>query len=193
MMPARAPFPIPSPVTSQQQRIVAANRILAARASADAIAGTLAFLDSADLRKTLQACCQSIANLPARALLGRIRAEARAAELVHNFRASPDPKYSDLSLPVALAHEWLLNQWQVLLLEGGNHSAMTQDAYVAETAIFGCRRFASSRPTWTEASSRLIYTAHNLRRLDTGSLPHFGTIGEHAACTCAERDGRMCR
>ena len=31
--------------------------------------------------------------------------------------------------------------------------------------------------TWDEASSRLVYVAHNLRRIDSGSLPHFGSVG----------------
>ena len=76
-----------------------------------------------------------------------------------------------------MAHPWLLNQWQVLLLEHGNQTQMRDENYPSETAIFGCRRFTGRTPTWAEASNRLVYVAHNLRRLDTGSLPHFGSVG----------------
>jgi hypothetical protein len=65
-----------------------------------------------------------------------------------------------------------------MVSEGGNASVGDLD-YPAETDVFGCHPFAnaSSGPTWSEASSRLIYVAHNFRRLDTGSLPHFGSVG----------------
>ena len=48
----------------------------------------------------------------------------------------------------------------------------------AEVTVFGLRPFANeSRPTWREASSRLVYTAHNMRQMDSGSATVFGDVG----------------
>ena len=71
--------------------------------------------------------------------------------------------------------EWFPNEFQEAMLNGQNgssHGSEISDHAMKE--IFGCKPFAGAQPTWAEASSRLIYVAHNLRRLDTGSEPHFG-------------------
>ncbi|CAE7468245.1 unnamed protein product [Symbiodinium natans] len=45
---------------------------------------------------------------------------------------------------------------------------------LTQQQIYGCKPFAGTWPTWTEAAERLIYIAHNMLRLDFGSLPGFG-------------------
>eukprot|EP00913_Durusdinium_trenchii_P033858 g31695.t1 len=59
-----------------------------------------------------------------------------------------------------------------------HHSNLSQGASpindMAQKEIFGCKAFAGAVPTWSEVSNRLIYIAHNMQRLDTGSEPFFG-------------------
>jgi hypothetical protein len=46
----------------------------------------------------------------------------------------------------------------------------------SEQYLFGCQPWAGEKPTWEEAGDRMIYIAHNIRQLDTGSAPNFGDI-----------------
>ena len=64
------------------------------RSKKDSFAATapaLAYLDSAEIRGQLRACCPTIARESAEELLHRITDELRTAELVHNFRAERPP------------------------------------------------------------------------------------------------------
>jgi hypothetical protein len=127
--------------------------------------------------------------MPSHTLLERISEEVRAAELVHNFPsklASSPHGWVDETVEWATTKPWFLNQWQAALLAPNVSTALRFDPRVddallgdmiAETSIFGCHPFEGAMPTWAEASDRLIYIAHNLRRIDTGSNPHFGDVG----------------
>eukprot|EP00438_Fugacium_kawagutii_P011769 Skav222943 [mRNA] locus=scaffold1489:530389:540046:- [translate_table: standard] len=42
--------------------------------------------------------------------------------------------------------------------------------------LYGCQAFRGPKPTWKEAAERLIYIAHNMRRIDFASIPTFGDI-----------------
>lgn len=106
-------------------------------------------------------------------LLERFREEARVAELAHSFpHATDSTSYrQDFTLDAALDYEWFINECQAQMLAGG--SCVPQQA---ETGLFGCPLPADSSTTWEEASSQLIYVAHNMRRSDFGSSPNFGDV-----------------
>jgi len=70
-----------------------------------------------------------------------------------------------------LDHEWFINECQAKILAG---KACNPDQ--AETGLFGCPAAKGSAATWDEASSQLIYVAHNIRQSDFGSAPNFGDV-----------------
>lgn len=106
-------------------------------------------------------------------LLERFREEARAAELAHSFPHSTDSTShrQDFNLDVAMEFDWFINECQAQMIAGG--SCVPQQA---ETGLFGCPNPVGSSTTWEEASSQLIYVAHNMRRSDFGSAPNFGDV-----------------
>lgn len=106
-------------------------------------------------------------------LLERFRAEARVAELAHSFPHTTDStsRRQDFTLDVALDYEWFINECQAQMLTGG--SCVPQQA---EMGLFGCPSPVGSSTTWEEASSQLIYVAHNMRQSDFGSAPNFGDV-----------------
>ena len=136
----------------------------------------MAFFDSPDFRAMLQECCPTLAALPAEAVLQRYRLEAQTAELAHALPArSGGGPMVDVTLEELGKMSFFPNEFQVALMKGLNTTSA--GSHMSDTAmqeIFGCKPFAAQVPTWSEASSRLIYVAHNMRRLDTGSIPHFG-------------------
>jgi len=120
-------------------------------------------------------CCPEIAALEARDILERYRAEVRAAELAHSFPASAgEGHFVDLTIDGALEYSWFINEVQARIL---SYSDKPRDQDEIEEALFGCEPYARAKhPTWSEAADRLIYVAHNMRQVDTGSLPTFGDV-----------------
>ena len=190
--------PRPPVVTKAQQAAHATSSRKAAAASAAATPELLALLASSAFRKLLSRCCPDAAKLDAGSLLDALRAEARVAEIAHCLPASRSDKPGGLpgvDLPDLEKFGWVLNPWQASIVhadlkeddprcELGGDAADGASARVnigptiAETAIFGCPDFANPRrPTWDEAADRLIYAAHNLRRIDSGSFNAFGDLG----------------
>ena len=188
-------FPEPPLQTSAQLGIWKMQSRRAQAASAAATPQLLTFLGSPDLLDALKVCCPAAALLTPSQLLGRLRRETYSAELVHSFPIAVGPSTLghhnhgfDETLAVFAERPTFVNQWQAWLLLGNgstpsrfdprvSSTSTGFDPNIAETHIFGCPSFAvADRPSWTEASSRLIYIAHNLRQLDTGSTPFFGPI-----------------
>lgn len=176
LLPLVLAYPTPPEQTSDQLEIMERARARAKVASAAATPSVLAFFDSAPFRQMLKACCSAVADLPADELLQRYRAEAQVAELAHALPATKQQRTPSVDVTISELGKmmWFPNEFQEVMLHGQNGS---QDSEISDDAmkeIFGCKAFAGDQPTWEEASSRLIYVAHNLRRLDTGSEPHFG-------------------
>ena len=75
-------------------------------------------------------------------------------------------------------HTFFYNLWQGELAGGTSAGAANGNPQTqAEVGLFGLPPFARpARPTWSEASDRLIYIAHNLRQISTGSDPNFGDV-----------------
>lgn len=174
--PAKLPTP---PVQTPAQ--VALMKRLAAKAEAASTAATaevLQLFDDPGFRRGLRECCADAAELSSQELLERFRMEVKAAELPHAFQVSEgDSFFGDLTIPLAREYGVVLNQWQVALAEAKNGSAVETILDLAEVGIFGCAPFAKhAKPTWVEAADRMVYTAHNIRQLDSGSLPEFGNV-----------------
>ena len=153
-------------------------------ASSAATAQLIQLLDSSEVRIALRLCCNTsgVHTWPAVQLLNMLRQNVAAAEFVHNF----DPGL-DMTIEIGLAHakEYFLSTWQLRFagfMGGGwrNASAFPGSAEtVAEEGIFSLPRFslaAKDEPlTYASASSRLLYGALNMFRLDTGN-PLFGNV-----------------
>lgn len=197
-------YPIPEVQTPAQRAVVARWRAEAQVASDAATPDVLAFFDSPMFREAIRECCPKAAAMSPGALLERFRAEVRAAELAHMFPSTNDTKVflpgADFQIALGMQYRFFLNGYQATLVTGAPASAAAAAAPGlaaalgagagrgpappapipnimdwAETALFGCPHFANaSRPTWEEASDRLVYVAHNFRQLDTGSAPFFG-------------------
>jgi len=170
-------YPTPPEQTADQLEIMERARARAKVASAAATPSVLAFFDSTPFRQMLKDCCSAVADLPADELLQRYRAEAQVAELAHALPATKQQRTPSVDVTISELGKmaWFPNEFQEAMLHGQNGSS--QGSEISDDAmkeIFGCKAFAGAQPTWEEASSRLIYVAHNLRRLDTGSEPHFG-------------------
>lgn len=168
-----AEFPEPPVQTDVQKAVVRTQAAKAEAASKAATAHVLDLFDSELFRVGLKKCCPHVAELSALQLLERLREEVRAAELAHAFPSGfTKGFFTDLTIPLADRFGWFLNQWQAPIVQ--NKSA---DGFfnLAEENIFGCPPFKNdSNPTWDEAADRMIYVAHNLRQLDSGSDPFFG-------------------
>ncbi|CAE7663345.1 unnamed protein product [Symbiodinium sp. CCMP2456] len=164
--------------TSQQRALFAEHRARAQAQSALATPKVLEFFDSPLVRETLRHCCEDLAEEPAESLLRRYRAEARASELAHAFPAnSIEAMWPDVTIDEVHKEPWFLNEWQAGLLQHSNFSGGPKAVNdLTQQQIYGCRPFAGSGPTWKEAAERLIYIAHNMLRLDFGSLPGFGDV-----------------
>lgn len=169
---------LPAEQTSQQRALFAEHRARAQAQSALATPKVLEFFDSTLVRETLRHCCEDLADEPAESLLRRYRAEARASEIAHAFPAtSIGAMWPDVTIDEVHKEPWFLNEWQAGLLQHSNFSGGPKAVNdLTQQQIYGCRPFAGSGPTWKEAAERLIYIAHNMLRLDFGSLPGFGDV-----------------
>eukprot|EP00913_Durusdinium_trenchii_P012808 g12026.t1 len=162
-----------------QVSVLELSRAKAKAASEAATPQVLSFFDSVGFREMLKGCCTEVANLTAEELLQRYRAEAQVAELAHALPAPGESigVFSDVTTTEVGELPWFPNEFEVALM---HNRSMSEGAApindIAQKEIFGCKPFAGPKPTWTEASSRLIYIAHNMRRLDSGSEPFFGDL-----------------
>lgn len=169
------PFPTPPEQTAEQISNFQGIRARAKDASLAATPQVLAYFNSQPFRGMLKDCCPKIADLPAEELLRRYRAEAQVAELAHALPAQMKDIFSDVTVKEVGEMSWFPNEFQVALIHHRNLSdgaSPVNDA--AQKDIFGCKPFAEREPTWSEVANRLIYIAHNMRRLDSGSEPFFG-------------------
>ena len=173
-LPLVLAYPVPPEQTADQIQIFNHAKATAKIASAAATSAVLDFFDSTSFREMLHDCCPNVALLSSQELLERYRAEAAVAELAHALPANNQQRTPsvDVTISELAKMSWFPNEFQVAMMNNESlHSEISDDAM---KEIFGCKPFAATQPTWSEASSRLIYVAHNLRRLDTGSEPHFG-------------------
>lgn len=169
-------FPTPPETTAAQKQVLATQKARAKEASDAATDKVIAFFDSSDFRSELTSCCPQAAKLSSQELLERLRAEMQAAELAHSFPAgsSSSGPDSDVIIDTIKQSDFWLNEWQVPIMKGGH--APTQ-FNPAEEGLFGCAPFLNdAKPTWEEASDRLIYIVQNTRQVDYGSRPTFGQI-----------------
>ena len=97
----------------------------------------------------------------------------QAALLQESFNTTGGPQVGWELDPVKLLHDmqplvgkcWLTH---MLCLEVVNDLMQQQ--------LYGCKAFKGPKPTWKEAAERLIYIAHNMRRIDFASIPSFGDV-----------------
>ena len=177
---AASPFPSPPRQTASQRALFARSAARARQLSASATPSVIAFIAEPASRAAVLACCgPGVAALSPAELLGRLRDEMAVSELVHNFPAVDPAPRGDVNLSIATSAAFFYNQWQLRMLgilnvTGGRGSP--EDA--GETGIFGCDEFPAPEyvpKTWAEASSRVVYTAVNTRRIDLGN-PIFGDV-----------------
>ena len=188
---ASAAIDVPPQQTDAQIELWAKQNDAARTASAAATPAVLDLFSSAEFREGLRQCCASLADLPSTELLARFREQVAVAELAHNFPSQAGGQhFTDETLDAMSEYPWFINQWQAKLLQPhaqawhfdplrGSRTArdVAFSMSDAEVGIFGCAPFAvPDLPTWDEASSRLVYVAHNLRQRDTGSSNHFGDV-----------------
>lgn len=110
---------------------------------------------------------------------GEVLGEVLGPREVRSPRIAQDQDiFADVTIQELAQMAWFPNEFQVALM---HHSNLSQGASpindMAQKEIFGCKAFAGAVPTWSEVSNRLIYIAHNMQRLDTGSEPFFGALG----------------
>ncbi|CAE6913870.1 unnamed protein product [Symbiodinium sp. CCMP2456] len=184
LLPALLPavlafFPVPPEQTEEQLSLFEKTTAAAKEASEAATPKVLEFFSSPEFRGVLHECCPDVAALPSQELLERFRAEARVAELAHAFPAEFPAfwknLYDDITEGELGGLSWLANQFQFELI---HNMTVEYDAVYTygQEHVFGSKPFAGKRPTWPEAANRLIYVAHNMRRLDTGAPAAFGDI-----------------
>ena len=131
------------------------------------------YFDSPGFRSRLTACCPSVANLASDELLRRFDREVLASEVTHNFNAANAADTHDIDLSL-LDRPWFVNLWQLSVMNFSSASLQPEPEETAEVNIYGFRPFVTpSRPSVTEASSRMSYTAVNWLRVDLG-VEHYG-------------------
>lgn len=167
-----ADYPVPEIQTAAQKAAFADRAAAAKVASEAATPEVLKFFDSQEFRSAISDCCPEAAAMTSTDLLDRFREEAQVSELAHAFPDTPgESHFTDFTLDVALDYEWFLNECQAKILAG---VGCRPDQ--AETGPFRCPAAAGQSATWDEASSQLIYVAHNMRQSDFGSAPNFGDV-----------------
>eukprot|EP00966_Prymnesium_polylepis_P101365 2347698-Prymnesium_polylepis.1 len=113
-------WPTP-PVQTPVQAAAWARANSEAKAASDAATPqVLSLFGSPAFQTALAACCPEVAGLSASELLDRYRAEARVAELAHNFPAMPSSgsahhHWVDETIALVETYPWFLNQWQAAL------------------------------------------------------------------------------
>jgi len=177
---ALASFPVPPEQTKEQLSLFQKTAAAAKEASDAATPKVLEFFDSTEFRRVLQGCCPDVAGLKSTELLRRYRAEAQIAELSHALPSEPQKGqkkevFDDVTEKEVGHLSWFPNEFQSALMHNVTALSAPINNY-AQQHIFGSAPFAGMPPTWQEAENRLIYVAHNMRRLDTGSLPGFGDV-----------------
>mmetsp|Transcript_66075 Transcript_66075/g.158031 ORF Transcript_66075/g.158031 Transcript_66075/m.158031 type:complete len:472 (+) Transcript_66075:117-1532(+) len=178
----REAFPTPPRQSATQRQVYAHHAAIAKSASAAATQDVVDFFEGAEFRAGLAKCCPEVAHLTSLELLARFREEVSAAELAHAFPAEPEDSqiFFDQTMSMLEKYPYFLNQWQAALLDtaaGVPKKAVSDGLNIPEEGVFACPHFANeSTPTWEEAAGRLVYTAHNLWQLDTGSSPAFGNV-----------------
>lgn len=168
-------YPVPPLQTEYQKALFSEIAFNAKVASEAATPQVLAFFASAEFRAALSQCCPMAAQFSPEDILNRYRAETRAAELAHAFPSvQGEVPFTDLTIDWAGKLDWFPNEWQTKLLL--NYTIIPGPQDEIEQSIFGCKAFQGPFPTWSESASRLVYVAHNMRQLDSGSQPVFGDV-----------------
>jgi len=196
--PLHAPTPHTAdqlpPVVRQlppQREAMAKMRAAAVPTSEAATPKLLDLIDGVRARATIRRCCSRLANASSYELLGLLRASVYASELVHNFEGSFD---EDVSIDILADNtsDHFPNSWQLRYLgffgprinPSWGHPASPEDA--GEEGIFGLPPFAGEfdePTTWAAASSRLLYVALNMMRIDVGN-PMFGPVSGERTAAC---------
>jgi len=170
---AMPPIPDTPEVTDIHRSVIAKTAAQAKGWSAAARPLVLEAMEGADFRYFLSQYSTELAALPSPELLGRLEEATRVAEIVHNVDAvgagHNDDNYTTLDAP------FFLNLWQLPLL-GLRPKSEPGPEGGAEVTLLGFPAFKNnSAITWEEASSRVLYGAHELARIDCGN-PLFGDL-----------------
>ena len=177
------PQPVPPQQTPFQRALVARANAAAAPASAAATPALIALLDAAPFRASLRRCCgEALAAEPAASLLVRLRREALAAELTHNFNANSSGTWEgDVNVTVASELPYLPNLW-TLMYQNLTARVSQREEDLAEVGIMGFKPFSTpdpvgsaQPPSFAEAAERPLYVAHNMLGLSVGN-PTFGDV-----------------
>lgn len=179
------PFPkgIPRMYEAQMQAVAAVSQD-APKFSSAATAGLLAHLNTSAFRQGLDECCpqSGLSERPAHELLRMLREMLYVAELAHNFDGSFE---TDATIDIlGNATEYFPNTWQLRYLQYYGPRFNPSWGFprscegVAEEGIFRLPRFRGPHDeplTYEAASSRLLYIALNMLRVDVGN-PGFGNV-----------------
>lgn len=182
------PFPTVKRMYSPQSEAFARAKRLAQTASKAATAELLSHLNGSDFRRALAVCCNQsgVASWPASELLDALRGIYNVAELVHNFDGA-DTFETDNTIEISLynATEYFPSTWQLRYLKYyGDDRFNPAWGYpkspegVAEEGCYGLPPFHGPHDeplTYEGASSRLLYIALNMLRVDVGN-PGFGNV-----------------
>jgi hypothetical protein len=132
----------------------ATHQLLAAMSSDDGSANTSVF------RRRLAQCCPSLANASAAQLLRLLDAEAKVAEITHNFGRGPASDGANNSLLSSLG--WFPNIWASELAGwlSGNASdsaGVFNCMGAVETGLFGMRGFSAATPAWDRPGTGAMF------------------------------------
>eukprot|EP01065_Artemidia_motanka_P002079 TRINITY_DN1095_c10_g1_i1.p1 TRINITY_DN1095_c10_g1~~TRINITY_DN1095_c10_g1_i1.p1 ORF type:complete len:468 (+),score=99.08 TRINITY_DN1095_c10_g1_i1:91-1494(+) len=174
------PVPIPPVFSAVQAETVAKAAAVAAPASAAAHPTLLGFLGSEPFKRHMSVYSAELTALQPEELWSWYREGVRVAEIMHNIRTKyPKGNWdaNDDSLDTVLGYPYLFNIWQLQALGFRNQSEQPGIEAQSEVHVMGFPPFKKpGKPTFDEASSRIVYGAVNTNRIDAGN-PTFGDLG----------------
>jgi hypothetical protein len=180
------PFPPDVPrMYASQKAAVARTAAAAINHSAAATAPLLAHLNSTAFRASLQACCSrsGLAHASAEEVLAKLREALYTAELVHNFDGVWE---TDATIEIGLhnATSYFPSTWMLRYNEyygprfNPRFGQPASPEPSGEEGVFRLPPFHGPHDeplSFAAASSRLLYVALNLLRVDVGN-PGFGNV-----------------
>ena len=166
-------------VTPAQAAVAARTRTAAAAAAVPAREKLLRMLDGDVFRTYLkhQPGGAEYLRYSPEEVLAMMHAEYQVVEIVHNWEPLPwlHGRFADITLGSSIGYEYMFNIWQLDVL-GFNSTGTSNVENTAETTIFELPEWKNpAKPTYTEASERLLYGDTNVLRRAMGN-PYFGGV-----------------
>eukprot|EP01060_Flectonema_neradi_P037155 TRINITY_DN7397_c0_g2_i4.p1 TRINITY_DN7397_c0_g2~~TRINITY_DN7397_c0_g2_i4.p1 ORF type:complete len:467 (+),score=83.95 TRINITY_DN7397_c0_g2_i4:62-1462(+) len=160
---AKPPAPEVPEVTEVHKATMQKVREIAGPAAKEARPQLLSLMDEKEFRDHLRSIDPSIADLTSIEMLNRLQGEMQVAEVTHNFEPHPvlynNSYYYDLNVESTIGYEYLLNLWQLRLLELNTYPIDYQDLFRdAEHGVYQLP-VMPKHPSYENASNALVYGA----------------------------------